>query len=115
MQKLYIDHSRLTRLCWTECKLPEVQEPTGEAYLAAVSAILPYLIGHRSRLQAFEAPGSPRNAHLEQSSTRDDNAGLELQHSCNVDDQVSHTALVRQPLALALNSVTSWIFDQTGI
>ena len=43
-----------------ECKLPEIQEPTGEAYLAAASAVLPYLIGHRSRLQAFEAPGSPR-------------------------------------------------------
>ena len=73
----------------TECKLPEVQEPTGEAYLAAVAAILPYLIGHRSRLQAFEAPGSPRRVQMEQASIGDEEAGLEGQSRGNEGDQAS--------------------------
>ena len=55
-------------LSCAECKLPEVQEPSGEDYLDAASAILPYLIGHRSRLQAFEAPGSPDKKELQPGS-----------------------------------------------
>ncbi|KAK9866881.1 hypothetical protein WJX84_002836 [Apatococcus fuscideae] len=65
-----------------ECKLPEVQEPTGDAYQAAVSAILPYLIGHRSRLQAFEAPGSPRKMQSKQGFSQ-----FELQHQGSADEQ----------------------------
>lgn len=80
-------------LLWVaECKLPEVQEPTGEAYLAAVAAILPYLIGHRSRLQAFEAPGSPKRAQMEEASLQEEETNLEGQVSGSEDDQASHTA-----------------------
>lgn len=36
-------------------KLPQVAEPSGEAYAQAVTTLLPYLLSHRSRLAAFTA------------------------------------------------------------
>ena len=36
-------------------KLPRVAEPSGEAYVQAVTTLLPYLLSHRSRLAAFTA------------------------------------------------------------
>lgn len=45
-------------------KLPRVAEPSGEAYVQAVTTLLPYLLSHRSRLAAFTAsqPASTKPA-----------------------------------------------------
>lgn len=50
-------------------KLPQVAEPTGDAYTQAVTTLLPYLLSHRSRLAAFTASKAPTSATASQAAS----------------------------------------------